>query len=184
MGKGVNMIKGSKVQLLAVEREHLKQLLEWRNNTDFRRYFREYRELSMSHQERWYEEKVLKDPTTEMFSICRISDGRLIGCCGLVYINWIAKHADLSLYIGWNDAYIDDQGYAEESCRLLLCYAFEELGLNKVWLEIYVFDEKKKKLYDKLGFKVDGILRENCFHAGEFRDSYVLSILAREWKKQ
>ena len=178
------MIKGSKVQLIAVEREHLRQLLDWRNNPEFRKHFREYRELSMAQQERWYEEKVLNDPTTLMFGICRISDGELLGSCGLVYINWMAKYADLSLYIGWNDAYIDDQGYAEESCRLLLCYAFEELGLNKVWSEIYVFDEKKKKLYDNLGFKVDGVLRENCFHAGEFRDSYILSILAREWTKQ
>lgn len=178
------MIKGSKVQLIAVEREHLRQLLDWRNNPEFRKHFREYRELSMAQQERWYEEKVLNDPTTLMFGICRISDGELLGCCGLVYINWMAKYADLSLYIGWNDAYIDDQGYAEESCRLLLCYAFEELGLNKVWSEVYVFDEKKKKLYDKLGFKVDGVLREHCFHAGEFRDSYILSILAREWTKQ
>lgn len=178
------MIKGSKVQLIAVEREHLRQLLDWRNNPEFRKHFREYRELSMAQQERWYEEKVLNDPTTLMFGICRISGGELLGSCGFVYINWTAKYADLSLYIGWNDAYIDEQGYAEESCRLLLCYAFEELGLNKVWSEVYVFDEKKKKLYDKLGFKVDGVLRENCFHAGEFRDSYILSILAREWTKQ
>jgi RimJ/RimL family protein N-acetyltransferase len=175
------MIKGSKVQLLAVEREHLKQLLDWRNNPAFRKHFREHRELSMAQQNRWYEEKVLNDPSTMMFSICRIGDSELLGCCGLVYINWVAKHADLSLYIGWGNAYIDDEGYAEESCRLLLDYGFKELALNKVWTEIYVFDEKKKKFCDKLGFHVDGVLRDNCFYDGKFWDSYILSILASEW---
>lgn len=182
MGKNVKMIKGSKVQLLAVEREHLKQLLDWRNNPEFRKHFREYRELSMAQQVHWYEEKVLNDPSTMMFSICRVGDGELLGCCGLVYIDWVAKHADLSLYIGWNNTYIDEEGYAEESCRLLLDYAFNELGLNKVWTEIYVFDEKKKKLYDKLELKVDGLLRDNCFYAGKFWNSWILSILASEWQ--
>ena len=101
-----------------------------------------------------------------------------------MYIDWVAKHADLSLYIGWNNAYIDDKGYADESCQLLLDYAFNELGLNKVWTEIYVFDEKKKKLYDMLGFMVDGILRDNCFHAGKFWDSCILSVLASEWHEE
>ena len=175
------MIKGKKVGLAAVEKGDLKQLLDWRNNPDFRKYFREFRELSMAQQAYWFEEKVVKDPTTQMFSVHNVKDGELLGCCGLVYINWVAKHADLSLYIGWNNAYIDDAGYAEESCRLLLDYGFKKLALNKIWTEIYIFDEKKKKLYDRLGFKVDGILRQNCFHDGKFWDSYVLSILASEW---
>jgi RimJ/RimL family protein N-acetyltransferase len=181
MGKAVKMIKGRKVQLVAVEREHLKQLLAWRNKPEFRKHFREYRELSMAQQNRWYEEKVLNDPTTLMFSICDADNGELLGCCGLVYIHWVCKHADLSLYVGWKDSYIDDAGYAEESCRLLLDYGFKELGLNKVWTEIYVFDEKKRQLYEKLGFNVDGRLRQNCFHNGRFWDSYILSMLASEW---
>lgn len=172
------MLKGKLVGLAAVEKEDLRQLRDWRNNTEFRKHFREYRELNMSHQEAWFNEKVMKDPTTVMFSICRIGDGELLGCCGFVYVNWVHRHADLSLYIGWKDAYIDEEGYAEESCRLLFDYGFKELGLNKIWTEIYEFDAKKRKLYDKLGFKQDGLLRENYFHDGRYWDSVIISILA------
>lgn len=176
------MLKGALVGLTAIERSDLKQLMDWRNNTEFRKYFREYRELNMAMQERWFEQKVLNDPSTMMFSIRDLESSELLGCCGFVYINWVHRHADLSLYIGWNDAYIDDAGYAEESCRLLFDYGFNELGLNKIWTEIYQFDEPKKRLYDSFGFQQDGLLRENYFYDGQFWDSRILSLLKRDCK--
>jgi len=176
------MIKGKLIGLVAVERQDIKQLCDWRNNTEFRKYFREYRELSMANQEEWYENKVLKDPTTMMLSIRRLSDNVLIGVCGFVYINCVHRHADLSLYIGWNNEYIDEQGYAEDTCRELLRYGFNELSLNKVWTEIYDFDSKKKNLYDQMGFKQDGLLRQNYFHNGKWWGSRIMSILCNEFK--
>ena len=178
------MIKGEKVYLAALEREDLSELMNWRNREDFRKYFREYKEISSTMQEKWFESKVINDPTTLMFSIKRISDDELLGCCGLCYINWIHRYADLSLYIGWNNEYIDKEGYAEESCRLLFNYGFNELGLNKIWTEIYEFDVKKKELYDNFGFNLDGTLRENYYHNGKWWNSYILSILSKEFNNK
>ena len=55
------------------------------------------------------------------------------------------------------------------------------MALNKIWTEIYEFDEKKLNLYDKLGFKKDGFLREQYFHDGKWWGSHMLSLLCREW---
>ena len=171
------MIKGEKVFLSSIEKDDLEQLKAWRNNPEFRKHFREYRELNLRQQELWFEDKVVKDPTTLMFAIRDMKSSQLLGCCGFVYINWVHRHADLSLYIGWEDAYIDDQGYAQESCKLLMNYGFNELGLNKIWTEIYEFDEKKKMLYKKFEFKQDGLLRENYWFDGRWWDSIILSKL-------
>lgn len=162
-------------------REDLEQLRSWRNDPEYRKYFREYRELSVDHQENWYKTKVLNDPNTIMFSIRKRDTGDLLGCCGLCYVNWIHRHADLSLYIGWENSYIDEDGFAEDSCKTLFQYAFRELNLNKIWTEIYEFDEKKLKLYQKLGFKIDGILRQQYFYDGRWWASNLLSLLAAEW---
>ncbi|AKN33926.1 acetyltransferase [Clostridium carboxidivorans P7] len=177
------MIKGEKVYLAALEKEDLPQLMKWRNREDFRKYFREYREINSNMQEKWFEGKVLNDPTTLMFSIKRISDDELLGCCGFCYINWVNRFADLSLYIGWNNTYIDNEGYAEESCKLLFDYGFNEIGLNKIWTEIYEFDNKKMELYSKFLFKKDGELRQNYFHDGKWWNSYILSLLQEEFDK-
>ena len=56
-------------------------------------------------------------------------------------------------------------------------YGFNELGLNKIWTEIYEFDEKKKILYEQFGFKQDGLLRENYWFDGRWWDSIILSKL-------
>lgn len=176
------MIKGKKIGLRALEENELEILLKWRNNPNYRQYFREYKELSMTHQKNWYINKVINDNSTIMFSIIELETDELIGVCGLCYINWINGTADLSLYIGKNDCYIDEEGSAEETCKLLFKYAFEELRLNKIWTEIYTIDEKKINLYKKLGMKIDGILRENYYHDGRFIDSFLFSILKREFK--
>lgn len=175
------MIKGNKVYLTAIEQKDLSQLMEWRNIPQLRKYFREYREISIDMQNTWYQNKVLKDPFTIMFSIRAITDDELLGCCGLCYINWVHRNADLSLYIGWNESYIDDNGYAKESCELLFKYGFKELGLQKIWTEIYEFDNKKYNLYHQLGFHDDGLLRNQYYYDGKWWNSYILSLLQNEF---
>ncbi|QSX07145.1 GNAT family N-acetyltransferase [Sedimentibacter sp. zth1] len=175
------MISGNKVKIKAIEKEDLEQLMEWRNLPEFRKYFREYRDINENMQNKWFENTVVNDKNTIMFSIFDNCTKKLIGCCGLCYINWVHRYADLSLYIGIDECYIDDCGYAEEACKLLFDYGFNELNLNKIWTEIYEFDHKKKALYDKLGFNQDGLLRQNYFYEGRWWASRIISLLSSEF---
>lgn len=177
------MLRGEKIYLTAVEHDDLEQLRLWRNREEYRKYFREYREISRDMQEKWYQQKVLNDGSTIMFSIYDIKTNELLGCCGLCYINWINRYADLSLYIGKDNCYIDSEGYAKEACEVLFRYGFNELGLNKIWTEIYEFDKKKYELYNELGFHQDGFLREQYLYDGKLWGAYLLSLLKREWNK-
>ena len=176
------MLKGDKVYLTAIEEEDLEQLRNWRNLPDYRKHFREYREISRTMQKNWFENIVNGDNSTIMFAIRMSDTGELAGCCGLCYINWVHRHSDLSLYIGKDESYIDNEGIAEESCKLLFDYGFHELGLNKIWTELYEFDHKKIDLYKKFGFQEDGFLRKQYFYEGKWWGSYILSLLNEEYK--
>ena len=178
------MLKGNLVGLTAVERSEIEQFRIWRNNPGLRKFFREYRELNSDMQEKWFQNIANKDDPVIMLSIRRLSDNELLGCCGLLYINWIHRHAELSLYIGFDNAYIDNHGYAYESCILLLEYGFKELGLNKISTEVYEFDVKKDSLLKKFGFHLDGILRKNYFYEGKWWDSKIYSILSTEMENR
>lgn len=177
------MLKGKKIYLRAVEKEDLRELMNWRNSPELRKNFREYKEINYDNQLKWYETKVLNDNSTIMFSIVSLSDDKLIGCCGFCYINWVNRNADISMYIGINDYYIDSEGLAEESCNLLIDYGFNETGLHKLTTEIYEFDKKKEDLYKKLNFKLDGTLRDHYYHNGRWWNSHIYSILQSDWKK-
>lgn len=177
------MIKGKTVGLRAVEREDLKLLRDWRNLTDFRRNFREVRELSLSDQEQWFESLQKSKHLNFMFVIVRISDGKPLGACGLLYINWINRSADFSFYIGEEETYIDEKGTALESAHLLINYGFNNLNLNKIWMELYEFDTRKLNFFkDQFRFREDGCLRQNCFEDGRYWNSYIISLLRDEFE--
>ncbi|MBF0369954.1 MAG: GNAT family N-acetyltransferase [Magnetococcales bacterium] len=177
------MLTGKHTGLRAIERDDLKPLLNWRNKPKFRRYFREYRELSMAQQERWFEKVVLGDPNTRMFAIVSLADNQLLGAAGLCYIDGINRNADLSIYIGHDDLYIDDH-YALDAARVLLKYGFEELSLHRIWAEIYSIDNDKKCFFDHLGFTLEGTHRQTHWTEGGWTDSLFYGLLAPEFNNQ
>lgn len=175
------MIYGERVALRAVQKDDLPQLMNWRNRPEFRKYFREYRELNLEMQERWFQNTVLGDKNTIMFSIVDIKTEALVGCCGLCYIDWINRHAELSLYIGYKNSYVDLNGYAEDACRLLLAYGFGQLNLYKIWAEIYEFDKLKGELLEMFAFQKDGVLRNHYFYNGKWHNSIIWSLLQKDY---
>jgi RimJ/RimL family protein N-acetyltransferase len=174
------MIKGKTVGLRALEREDLPLLRDWRNITSFRKNFREFRELNLVNQENWFT-RVNASANDFMFVIERLDDKKPLGACGLLYTNWIIRSADFSFYIGHEESYIDKKGYAKESATLLIEYGFRVLNLNKIWMELYEFDSAKLEFFETLDFKKDGKLRDNCFEDGKYWDSYIISLLSKEY---
>lgn len=176
------MIKGELVGLRAVEKEDLSLFRDWRNIEEFRKHFREVRELSLLDQEKWFESLQASKHINFMFTIVDIKKGKPIGAAGLLYVNWINRSGDFSFYLGEGQSYIDSKGYSKEAAKLLIDYGFKNLNLNKIWMELYEFDSKKITFFkDEFNFVVDGKLRENCFEDGRYWDSLIISLLSKEY---
>lgn len=170
------MIKGKKVGLRAVEKEDLALFRDWRNFVDFRKHFREVRELSLTDQEKWFDSLQATKHINFMFTIVDLTTNEPIGAAGLLYINWINRSGDFSFYIGKDEAYIDVAGFAMDAATLLIDYGFKNLNLHKIWMELYEFDDKKLRFFqEKFGFIIDGKLRDNCFEEGKYWDSFIIS---------
>ena len=90
----------------AMERADLPLVQTWRNNEKIRRFFREYRELSMSQKENWYE-NMIKDNRFEMFVVVDCKSDEVVGVTGLTYVDWVNRHADVHFYIGKNRIFLD-----------------------------------------------------------------------------
>jgi len=169
------MLYGKKINLVALEEESLTTLKNWRNNPNLRKYFREHREINNYMQENWFK-KIMSDPNQFNFEIRK--EDVLIGHCGLYYINWIARHGEFGIYIG-NEEYRNG-GYGSDALRTLINYGFEQLNLNKIWCEVYS-NNQSVDIYRHIGFKDEGILREHYYADGRYWDSYMLSILKKEF---
>ncbi len=173
------MIQGQLTALRAIEEADLPQLLAWRNQPELRRYFREHRELNSTQQRQWFEAKVNGDSSTRMFAITAQGSGRLLGACGLCYIDWVNRTADFSIYLGADGLYIDPH-LAPDAAITMTRYAFDELGLNRLWSEIYAFDTVKAEFFQRLGFALDGRHRQTHWAEGAWHDSLYFSLLASD----
>ena len=172
------MIKGKKVGLRAIERTDLELLRDWRNITNFRKNFREIRELSIDDQYEWFDYLQKTKDKNFMFTIVNLQNSKPIGACGLLYINWNIRSADFSFYIGSEEIYIGDDEISIESVKLLIDYGFNNLNLNKIWMELYEFDNKKIEFFKKhFAFKQDAILRDNCIENGRYWNSIIISLI-------
>lgn len=109
----------------------------------------------------------------------RVSDGAFIGWCGLT--RWNPHFRSASLGYCFNDA-VWGNGYATESARALLRWAFDTLELNRVQAEVDTRNAASARVLEKLGFVREGTLREDCVVNGEVSDSWVYGLLRREWR--
>ncbi len=173
------MLTGDVTILRAIEIEDLEPLRAWRNQPHLRQFFREHREISAQMQRRWYDGTVLGDPNTRMFAVTD-RDGRLLGAAGICWIDWRNGSGDFSIYLGADDLYIDE-AFAPDAAQLLLAYAFDDLGLNRVWAEIYHTDTAKQRLLPGLGFVLEGRHRQTTWKSGGFVDSLFWSVLAEDY---
>lgn len=88
---------------------------------------------------------------------------------------------NLNIYIG-ADIHPDFQGkgIGFEVYSKFIPYIFEIYGLNKISLEVLSTNQRAISLYNKLGFKSEGIKREEIYKNNKFIDSIIMSILKKE----
>jgi len=103
-----------------------------------------------------------------------------IGNVGLHAIDYLDRSAEFGLLIGEKDAW--GEGYGPEAGRLILDHGFRQLGLHRIFLHVYAFNERAQRVYAKLGFVPEGTLRESYFHDGTYHDTLIMSILEEEWR--
>ncbi|MEU5186761.1 GNAT family protein [Streptomyces klenkii] len=75
------------------------------------------------------------------------------------------------------------RGLGTEATRLIVGYGFETLGLHRISLEVYAFNPRARRVYEKAGFVPEGVLRGALLWEGERVDAVVMSILAPEWSR-
>ena len=62
-------------------------------------------------------------------------------------------------------------------------YAFATLNLNRIQLHVSTENERAIDVYEKIGFKIEGKLREVMFFENHYVDFYVMGILKSDWQK-
>jgi RimJ/RimL family protein N-acetyltransferase len=113
-----------------------------------------------------------------VWSIVATDDGRYLGQIGIHQIHARSKVGRFGVVIATREEM--GKGYGSAAIRAGLDRGFGELGLHKLWLMVFRSNERGQRLYKKLGFVEEGILREEYFHEGGWHDMVRMSMLAHE----
>ena len=178
-----NILQGEKVRLTALEKEDMKSLSLWVQNTHTYRLFDAvpaYPKPARKWEE-WLEEDDKSDSQFS-FAIRPLEDDRLIGFCMLEGILWNMGAAWLAIVIG--DPEDRGKGHGREAMKLLLRYSFDELNLYRIQLTVFEYNEKAMNLYEQLGFRREGAFREFLHRDGKRYDMYLYGLLRPEWEAQ
>jgi RimJ/RimL family protein N-acetyltransferase len=107
--------------------------------------------------------------------------GKYAGSTRFYDINYGFK--TIQLGYTWYGKDFQGTGLNKHCKYLLLTYAFETLGMERVEFRADNDNERSKAAMLSIGCKVDGVLRSNMptFESEARRDSIVLSILRKEW---
>ncbi|WP_062199837.1 UDP-4-amino-4,6-dideoxy-N-acetyl-beta-L-altrosamine N-acetyltransferase [Massilibacterium senegalense] len=167
------------VKLRKIKKSDLKMIMEWRMSPEVTKYMYTDPKLTLEDQEKWYE-KINQQSDVEKYWIIQLNDGTDVGVMSVNNIDILNRQASWAYYIGSIAARGKGLG------RILECnmydYVFDELKLNKLWCEVFEFNEKVINIHKKFGSKIEGVLKEHIYKNGEYFNVVRMGILKKEWE--
>jgi len=168
---------GPRVYLRPLERADVPVLQTWINDQDVIRNLLNFRPMNREAEEEFVD-KITRDPDLLVLGITLRSDDRLIGDVALHRIQSRDRQAGFGILIGEKAEW--SKGYGTEATRLIVRYAFDVLNLHRVWLHVLEDNQRGTRAYEKVGFKIEGVLRQSAFREGRYLDMITMGILRGE----
>lgn len=172
---------GGQVYMRGLEREDLRALAAWVSDSEVTGLLvMGERPATRERLEDQWEQERGSDRDVTM-AVCDRQNHEFIGTAGLYSISWIARSAELRVFLGskkhWN------RGIGTECTKLVVAYGFEKLNLNKVWLGVNAENEAAVRVYEKAGFVREGVLREEQYRNFRYYDAIRMSMLRSEYEQ-
>lgn len=146
-------------------------LLNWNRDEEIRRLTGALYSVSEIEHEEWFKNKSISK-TEKMWCIVDFNSKEPIGVVGLKNFDYISRNSELYIYIGEKKFW--GKGIGSKVTSQVLQIAFENLNLHKVYLSVFSYNLRAIKMYEKIGFQVEGELIDNVFRDGKFHNTFIM----------
>jgi RimJ/RimL family protein N-acetyltransferase len=175
-------IQGRRVVLRRHRPENLETVVRWYRDPELARLTRyQVRPMSREEVERFFQSRLLGIDSVA-YAIHELPSDRLIGLTTFSALDGDNGSALFHITIGEPDAW--GRGLGTEAVELMLEHAFERLGLHRIGLSVFEFNERAIRSYQKAGFVVEGRLREAILRDGRYWDEVQMGALQTEWSRR
>jgi RimJ/RimL family protein N-acetyltransferase len=134
--------------------------------------------LDLARLEAWYASRASLDDRLDLAVVDRAT-GDVAGEVVLNELDRESRSCSFRIYLAGEGN--RGRGLGTEATRLMLAHAFETVGLHRVALEVYTFNARARRVYEKTGFVYEGTKRQSLLWDGAWVDADVMSILGPEW---
>lgn len=180
-----NLFTGELVRLAVMNLEtDAEAFARWQSDSEYMRLqdSDSFMPATPKQMQRRLEKELERNPDTNFeFTIRTLSDDKPIGSIGLGGVRW--NHGDTFVGIGLGDREYWGNGYGTDAMRIILRYAFTELNLHRVSLDVFEYNPRAQRSYEKAGFKIEGRQRQVMQRDGRRWDFIFMGILRAEWLK-
>lgn len=167
--------------LKEINSDDFQKIVNWINDSKFNQFlYQGWKKTTVEDFANQVREEQT-DENAEIFSQFNKENNELVGWCGLYFPkseqHRNARKAEIRSFVGtefWGS------GFGTEQYVLLVKYGFENIDLNRIYFGTHEKNIGTQKIYEKLGFKCESILRQD-YYRNEFADIYQYAVLKNEY---
>ncbi len=167
---------GEKVYLSPINPDDYEIYTKWMNDPNVTKYLSNHNSFVCLASEKSFLEKACNEEF--ILAIVKSDDDTLIGNIGLEDINYKNGTGTLGIFLGEEES--RGKGYGSEAIKLLTNFAFQELHLHNINLDVHDDNERAIKTYQKCGFKEYGRRHESIFQGGKYKDLIQMELINKD----
>jgi RimJ/RimL family protein N-acetyltransferase len=163
-----------KITLREIERKDLKELNVWRNDPELiAQLGTNFRFISQEVDDEWFENYLSNRDKSVRLAI--EVNGEYIGNVNLTHIDFRNKSAEYSIMLGIKS--FRGKGVGLAASKMILEHGVKDLGMRRIWLTCLEDNKPAIGLYYKLGFQLEGVMRDAVYKQGSFRNLLLMSLI-------
>jgi RimJ/RimL family protein N-acetyltransferase len=171
-------VVGERCYLSPIDPDDSLRYVEWLNDPEIAVLMQVVVKPVSIAAQREFMQKFSKDPY--QFAIVDRQTNELIGGCGLKDVDLVNRTSLMGIFLGDREYW--GKGYGEEATRLLVDFAFSYINLRSIMLEVFDFNPRAIRCYEKVGFKQVGRRRCAKLLGDTCHDEILMDILSDEFE--
>jgi len=152
------------LEIVLRNREHLQTYMQWMTA-----------DYSIEHAGKFITEGIKNRLDKKTLGLALLKDGKLIGSTGFNRFEWTARVCEIGY---WIDRDAEGKGIVTRACKAMIEYAFDELEMNRVEIRCSTENSRSAAIPERLGFQLEGTLRQAEILNGRAHDFQVYGLLA------
>lgn len=174
-----NNLEGAKVLLRPITMEDTPLIVKWRSRPSVYMNLYSRRPITVTEHEEWMRSYVTTGKC-EQFIIVDKQAQVPVGSVFIKNIDRQTQKGEYGIFIGEESA--RGKGLGREAAHLMLQYGFETMGLHKIYLSVFAYNQAAIHSYQRAGFEIEGIFRDDFADNGRYEDVVWMAALKEEWE--